>query len=242
MKSLWQAFLTFIKNFLNPPVVEPSPVKPVPPLENVVPIKLPSPTVLDLSKLKKGTLEWYERAFEIMEFDKGTEIRVSNAARRVLQGRIRYEFVEKMTGIPWYLIGALHNMEASCNFNGCMHNGELIIGTDRKTTLVPKGRGPFKTWEESAIDAFHWDGLAKVKEWSIGMCLKQAELYNGSGYLKYHPMENSPYLWACTTINDGRGKYVADGKWSDTAETNNQVGVAAIIKQLELLGEVKRSV
>ena len=130
-------------------------------------------------------------------------------------------------------------MEAGCNFKGCLHNGEQIIGTGRKTTLVPAGRGPFNTWQESAIDAFIMQGLDKVTNWSIGNLLKTAEQYNGTGYLRFHKEKNSPYLWACTNINDNYGKYVADGRWDPSAPTNGQVGVAAIIKRLVELGYVK---
>lgn len=195
--------------------------------------------VIDINGFRKGTREWYLQAYKGMTFDRGYENKIIFGAQRVLRGKQSYVQVEEKTGVPWYVIGGIHSMESSCNFKGVLHNGERIIGTGLKTRLVPKGRGPFKTWEEAAIDAVFYDGLDNVKRWDIGNMLKQVEAYNGLGYLKYHPSENSPYLWAMTSVNDGFGKYVADGKWSNKADANAQVGFAAILKQLEIWREIK---
>jgi lysozyme family protein len=192
----------------------------------------------------EGTVLWYRQKFAIMTYDPGTEARIRAAAQRVRSGRARYEVVEKRTDVPWFVLGALHNMEASCSFAGVLHNGERIIGTGRKTTLVPKGRGPFSTWEEAAIDAISLNGSrwARLRSGSrdIGDILYACERFNGAGYLTgAGKAETSPYLWACTSINDGRGKYVADGKFDPNADSNGQVGVAAILKELLLAGEIK---
>lgn len=203
-------------------------------------LPLPSSGIIDdLMDARKGTLEWYGRAYDVMTFNKGYENKIANAAKKVKSGILIYQSVEKLTGVPWELIGALHNMESSCNFSGCLHNGEKIIGTGRKTTLVPKGRGPFATWADAAVDALKWDGAAAIVNWTFEKMLRFAEHYNGVGYLKFHPYESSPYIWACTSINDGTGKYVADGKWDPSADTHKQVGVAAIFKSLEMNGDIK---
>ena len=190
-----------------------------------------------LENYRKGSVDWYREAYNIMKFDKGEEAKIVSVAHRVLAGRDRYMWVTQRTGVPWRLIGCLHNMEASCNFKGVLHNGELIVGTDRKTTIVPKGLGPFKTWEDAALDALKREGLTSIKDWTVGLELKISEQFNGLGYLKYHQSENSPYIWACTSLNDGKGKYVSDGKFDANAPTNNQVGVAAIYRQIESWGK-----
>lgn len=193
----------------------------------------------ELSALKKGTPVWYEAAYRLCEFDKGYEPTIAKAAKRVLAGKPQYLEVEALTGVPWYMIGCNHNMECSCDFRGVLHNGERIIGTGKQTKLVPKGRGPFATWRDAALDAISIESKYKSKEpWTIGRVLQAMELFNGAGYLKHHPEENSPYLWAQTNINDGHGKYVADGQYSSSANANGQTGAAAIIKQLELWGEL----
>jgi lysozyme family protein len=193
----------------------------------------------NLSNFKKGTIAWYEQAYKEMVFDKGFETEISRAARRVQAGMFQYRDLQAKYGVPAQFIGCLHNMECLNNFRGYLGNGELIIGTGRKSTLVPKGRGPFGTFEAGAADAFKLDGLLGIKDWSLGLELLLAEKFNGTGYLKYHAQENSPYIWACTSINDGKGKYVRDGVYDPNAPTNGQVGVAAIYKQLEIWGEFK---
>lgn len=155
-----------------------------------------------------------------------------NTARvvaRILANRKRYEEVERATGVPWAWIACLHDREASGLFTGVLHNGERIIGTGKKTRLVPAGRGPFKTWAESAIDALKLKGLHKVTDWSIARMLYEAERFNGWGYT--YKGVNSPYVWAGTNLQQS-GKYVADHVW-DPKAWDTQLGVAAVMMALE---------
>lgn len=180
----------------------------------------------------EGTLGWYAKCWDMLELDKGTELRVKAAAAKVMSGQHRYATMEATLGIPWYWIGATFCLECYCDFKCVMHNGEAIVGTGKKTKLVPAGRGPFTTWEESCVDALK--NYRGIKGWSIEECLMRAEKYNGWGYVTGAGREDtSPYLWACTNINDGRGKYSSDGKYDSNADSNGQVGFAAILKQLE---------
>lgn len=155
---------------------------------------------------------------------------INAAAAKIIANRSRYEVVAKATGVPWDVIGVIHYRESSNDFRGVLHNGQKIIGTGKKTTLVPKGRGPFSTWEEAAIDALAncHPYLAKNKDWSIGTTLDKLEAYNGLGYRnKGLP---SPYLWAGTDQYH-KGKYVADGKF-DPNHVDQQLGVAPILMKL----------
>jgi lysozyme family protein len=161
-------------------------------------------------------------------FTRSTEINAQ--AAKTEANRSRYELVSKATGVPWDVIGVIHYRESSNDFRGVLHNGQKIIGTGKKTTLVPKGRGPFSTWEEAAIDALAncHPHLAKNKDWSIGTTLDKLEAYNGLGYRKKGLP--SPYLWAGTDQYTA-GKYVADGKF-DPKHVDKQLGVAAILMKL----------
>lgn len=192
------------------------------------------------STFKKGTVPWYEAAYRIMNIDPIYKNSVMAATGNALKLKPEYIWGEKNTGVPWAMLLAIHHMECGNNPKGCLHNGELIVGTSKKTRLVPIGRGPFATFRDTIVDAVHLQGLLNSvasNAWSLGMMLRQTELFNGSGYLRYHPSENTPYLWARTDINDGTGKYVGDGKWSDSANADGQIGAAAILKQLEILRE-----
>lgn len=151
-------------------------------------------------------------------------------AKRIEKNRARYEAVAKVTGVPWTTIAALHNMEAGGDFTCHLHEGSSL---KFRTRFVPKGRPlppaqpPF-TWEFSACDAMGYDRMGEKNWKDIGAALSAAELYNGAGYMRFHPETPSPYLWAGSSI-ERPGKYVADGRWSPTARSA-QIGVAAIWK------------
>jgi lysozyme family protein len=154
------------------------------------------------------------------------------AARRIIAMRPIYEEAEQKTGAPWWFIGALHMRESNNNMRGCLTNGEMIIGTNKKTRLETKGRGPFPTWVDSAIDCAILQGWDKVSDWSIERCLYEGEAFNGWGYLK---RGNSPYVWAGTN-HYVKGKYVSDGRYS-ASHVDTQLGIACVMKAiLEITG------
>jgi lysozyme family protein len=162
------------------------------------------------------------------KFTRSTDI--NKQAARIEANRARYEAVAKKTGVPWDVIGVVHYRESAGSFAGVLHNGQKIIGTGKKTTIVPKGRGPFSTWEDAAVDALMNCApyAGKNKDWSIGGTLDLLERYNGLGYRnKGLP---SPYLWAGTD-QYVKGKYVADGKF-DPNYVDKQLGVAPILMKL----------
>lgn len=191
---------------------------------------------------EEGTLEWYRAAYVEMEIDKGYENAVAGSAHTVLKGKVSYQAVAEIVDIPWWIIGGIHFKEATCDFKACLHNGERIIGTNRKTVLAPSGRGPFATWEAAAVDAVagkRWDKIRAGSK-DVGEILYAVERYNGTGYISGAGRDEcSPYLWARTSINDDFGKYVSDGKFDQSAPTNKTTGFAAIMKELERFGEIK---
>jgi len=141
-----------------------------------------------------------------------------------------YIEVEIYTGVPWYFIACLHSMESNLDFKKHLHNGDSLLN---KTVNIPVGRPEGKppfTWVDSAIDAIEYLNLHKWNDWTIEGTLFKLEEYNGFGYRKYHPHVKSPYLWSGTNHYKS-GKYIADGKWSETA-ISKQVGAAVILKEL----------
>lgn len=175
----------------------------------------------------------YRRLWDTMTFDPGQRAVVDNAAKRILSFKPRYEVVAAKTGVPWWWIGIVHNMEAGLHFGKHLHNGDSLKA---RTWQVPAGRPatgtpPF-TWEESAEDAIRIKGLHAIREWTIERVAFEFERYNGWGYRLYHPSDLSPYLWSKTNHNDGSGKYVADGKWSATAFSEAQCGAMATLRAL----------
>lgn len=197
----------------------------------------------------EGTEPWYRRMFKACEIDPGKETQVTNALKLIEKGLPQYREVANRLKATYpeefsYILGAIHFKEASCNFKGVLHNGEKIVGTNKKTTIVPKGRGPFATWSDAAVDAIgiessRWKNLLNGSR-DIGDILHALERYNGTGYITgAGKAENSPYLWACSNINDDKGKYVSDGKFDPNASTQSTAGAALILKEFYKSGKFK---
>ncbi len=141
----------------------------------------------------------------------------------------RYYTIERQTGVPWAMIACIHKRESDAQdrygnplFTSYLGNGQPL---NRKTTIVPKGRGPFDSFEEGAIDALNYDKLTLVVEWRLEKVLFYLEAFNGAGYdMRGKP---SPYLWGGTNIQV-KGKFTSDNKWSGVA-WDKQPGCAAIL-------------
>ncbi len=174
----------------------------------------------------------YERLFNTCEILPEHFQQVDRIVKKISDSRKRYERIEDELGIPWYFVAAIHSLECSLDFSRHLHNGDPLT---KKTIHVPKNRpksgNPPFTWEESAIDALRMKRLHMVNDWSLPHLLYKMEGYNGWGYRLYHPYCLSPYLWSFTNHYTS-GKYVSDGRWSDTARSR-QCGGAAIIKRME---------
>src|SRR5262245_4146660 len=148
---------------------------------------------------------------------------VAAVAKRLVAAKARYQGVEAKTGVPWWLIAAIHQREASQNFNTQLAQGDPL---NQVSTHVPKGMGPFSTWEEGAIAALKHEGMPSVTDWRLEKALYWQEKYNGWGYLSRGIP--SPYVWGATSVQRP-GKFVADGQWSPTT-MDRQLGCAAMIK------------
>lgn len=151
------------------------------------------------------------------------------AAAKIISFKSLYDPIQSQTGVPWYVIGAIDDREESFSHSGYLGNGDPLT---RKTTHVPKGRGPFSSWSDGAIDAIHisgWDILPSGGHWDIVTALIKCEAYNGAGYA--HMGMRSPYVWAGTSMQQ-RGKYNSDGHF-DASIWDAQLGCAAIFLALK---------
>lgn len=136
------------------------------------------------------------------------------------------------TPIRWYHVALLHEMEAEQDFTKYLGNGQSL---NRVTTIKPKGRGPFNSFEEGAVDAIIHTGLDKVTDWSVGNTLYKLEGFNGYGYEIYHNIL-SPYIWSGSN-HYVAGKYTSDGHFDPNA-VSQQIGIALLYKHLEDIGEL----
>jgi lysozyme family protein len=175
--------------------------------------------------------EEYQQLFDTCAIRTGKEKIVDSLISQIGKNRDRYQAVGDQLNMPWYVVGVLHNMEASLNFTKHLHNGDPLT---RRTVQVPAGRPktgepPF-TWEVSAVDALQIKKMDQWKDWSIPGTLYKIEQYNGFGYRVFHPTVRSPYLWSFSNHYTA-GKYVADGTFSTTA-VSQQCGAAVILRRM----------
>jgi lysozyme family protein len=163
---------------------------------------------------------------------------VQIAARRLTApgAKLRYQAVEGVTGVPWFIVAVIHEREASQRWDTQLGQGDPLHSV---SVHVPRGRGPFldhdgdapghDAWHRAALDALIDcpPYTARWKDWSSGGALTATVLYNGIGYEVYHH-EASPYNWGATNQQQ-RGKYVRDGVFDPNA-WDSQVGCAALLK------------
>lgn len=223
------------------PVEEPAPL-PAPE------VKLPDPVAVEiapepepdkpLSKAKDyATLQdEYGRLYRKLSVREARSESVEWHLAMIRKSKARYESVGQQTGVPWYFIAVTHGLEASFNFRAHLHNGDFPLSA--RTRQVPAGRPtkwlPPSDWESSAKDALRLLGFTGQKDWSLTRTLYRLEAYNGFGYRSYGVP--TPYLWSFSNHYD-RGKYVADGKFSFTARSQ-QCGAAVMLKMLAEAGDL----
>lgn len=147
---------------------------------------------------------------------------------RILAARHRYELIQRQTGVHWVFVACCHLRESNLDFSKSLAQGDPL---DRVSRNVPKGRGPFTSFEEAAYDAL----VNCQPKAALNPIWKQAplmpdmltllEMYNGLGYA-YKGIP-SPYIWSGTD-QYSKGKYVRDGVF-DPNVVDKQLGVAGLI-------------
>lgn len=184
----------------------------------------------------------YEQLFALARVRPENAFEVDAAVARLTDParRARYEAAQATSGVPWFVIGIIHGLEAGGRFDRHLHNGDpLTARTVQKPPGRPRSGSPPFGWEASAADALAIHGLDAGTDWSLAGIAYALEAYNGFGYRLFHPHVKSPYLWSFTTIY-AAGKYVADGVWSDTARSR-QCGAMAVLRRLVERGVVPLS-
>jgi lysozyme family protein len=129
-------------------------------------------------------------------------------ARRLVAADAKgcYQAIARATGV-WQFIAAAHEHESSQNWDTSLAQGDPW---NRVSRLVPASRGPFRSWEEAAIDALVncQPNTARNKDWSAGGTLTALEEYDGLGYAARGAP--SAHVWSGTDQHVS-GKYVRDG-------------------------------
>ncbi len=146
---------------------------------------------------------------------------------RLVNAKPRYQIVANKTHVPWPIIAVCHERESSQSWQASLAQGDPW---NKVSIHVPRGRGPFQSWEDAAIDALANCGpyLARWEDWSIGGALCALNEYNGIGYWLHNIP--SPYVWA-STDQYRSGKYIADGHFDPNA-VDHQLGCAALLLRM----------
>lgn len=146
----------------------------------------------------------YAKYWDAMKIKPTQAAEFAREAKFALDHKAQYQQVEIATGVPWALVAVIHRREGNADFATYLGNGQSL---SRKTTIVPKGRGPFPNFLVGAIDALKVDGLTSIKDWRLEKQLYYCAVFNGWGYeMRGLP---SPYVWGGTSVQKP-GKYVAD--------------------------------
>lgn len=182
----------------------------------------------------------YQELFDLCKTRQSRVRFVTKSAAKAIKYKKRYVEVANEIGCPWEFIAAIHMRESNAHFGGVLHNGERIIGTGKKTRLVPRGKGPFDTWQEAAVHALKMKKLHLIKEWSDGRVCYELERYNGWGYQGRNKSKRSPYLWAGSNLQKA-GKYIADGKYSSKA-WDKQLGAIPVLKKIRQLDKPTKEI
>ncbi len=184
-----------------------------------------------MSTSRKFTDTLANEYFELLANLKITRASEVNAtAKRLLKTVHRFDAVSEATGVPAVWGAASFEREASSDFRLSPAQGDPW---NKVSTHVPRGRGPFQSWEAACIDSYQLDHLDQVGpgNWTMLRACYEGEKFNGWGY-RSHGI-NSPYLWAGTNAYS-KGKYVADGKWS-AGSVDKQLGIVPVmLKMIEL--------
>lgn len=182
--------------------------------------------MVDLAKLKvANVIRW--NAASVLP---GLIPLIDGISHRLVAAKGRYQTVEAATGVPWSMIAVIHERESSQSWTASLAQGDPW----NKTSIhVPRGRGPFMSWEGAAVDALkNCPPYAALNDdWTIGGTLTLLEEYNGLGYASMGLP--SPYIWA-STDQYKRGKYIADGHFDPNA-IDHQVGCASLFARMSLI-------
>ena len=173
-------------------------------------------------------METRQVLFDTMVIKPEIQSKLKKKTDTLIANKARYEEIAHHfpnPGFKWYIVAVIHEMECSQNFSKYLGNGQDL---SKVTTIVPKGRGPFKSFYDGAIDALNLQGVNSKTDWSMEGILTFLESYNGFGYEKKGIA--SPYLFAGSNHYTS-GKFIKDHVYDPNA-VSDQVGVALMLKQI----------
>lgn len=194
---------------------------------------MPAKHVSFTPELRREYLNFWQTMKVLPERDAAVE----RTAQKLLLSLDRYKQLEHRLNIPAAFIMCVHEREGGGRFDTYLGNGQSIR---RVTTIVPKGRGPFETFEDGAYDALivvQKMGNIPLSEWDEAGLAWFLEKMNGFGYRLFKHIP-SPYLWGATN-HQRRGKYIRDGVYDANVMDIQLGGMAIYAKIIEIRPELR---
>src|SRR5262245_8787944 len=104
--------------------------------------------MLDIAKIEQANLQRWQR----VRVNQDLIPLIDKVAGRLVAApaKAMYQKVEAATGVPWAVIAVIHQREASQSWKANLAQGDPW---NKPSIHVPRGRGPFKSWEAAAVDA-----------------------------------------------------------------------------------------
>ena len=169
----------------------------------------------------------YTHLLSLMRVTRTSEV---DATATRLLGYIKQYYAEasEKTGVPAIWLATVGEREGGTSiFRSYFGNGDPLT---RPTRDVPRGRGPFSSFEAGLLDSLHYDHIdtGNPNPWTWAWALYRGEGWNGFGPRGHG--KHTGYLWSGTNIYTG-GKYVRDGVW-DASANDEQLGIVPVMARL----------
>ena len=124
--------------------------------------------MIDLARLKAANAA----RWAAMHVEPALGAALDRVAGRLIEptAKARYVIVSAQTSVPWFIVAVIHEREASQSWAANLAQGDPWNAV---SLHVPKGQGPFHSWESAAVNALercapyaaHW------ADWSVGGAL-----------------------------------------------------------------------
>lgn len=207
------------------------------------PIDLPSSGHYMSRDRAKLSLE-YAFLFSVATITEARQAEVVRSASWARANKARFQKIENLTRVPWYVVAIINIMEAGTDFSGTLLNGDPW---NKKTVHYPARLGPWDSWEDAAIFAIRheakgWNFNLDIFVWDIPGIFFFLEAWNGFNarsepqYSLTTPKGASPYIYSGTPFYTKGKKLEAPSRFEPEL-VSAQIGCMAFLKELERQGE-----
>jgi lysozyme family protein len=186
-------------------------------------------------------LAYYLEKYQAMQINGPISVPATVLANKIAINSGLYGQISTVFNIPWWVVGILHSMESSCDFDTHLANGDPLsadtvdVPAHIMAQFAPTLSPPFK-FVDAAIAALKeykdpsgWGSLVIT---DVPSALKFFDQWNGLGEWEMTATPGLPYLFSGSDQYTC-GKFQSDGVWN-ASEVSSQIGAAVIMKAMKL--------